>query len=121
VETTVPDEFCIKTNSSFFLKTLRELVFNAVKYSDGEHIIVRVEQTDTAVRFVVEDTGSGIPEEDHDRMFEPFTKLNDLSEGLGLGLPLCKQHVDNLGGKLTLDADYHDGCRFIVELPKDNA
>jgi signal transduction histidine kinase len=36
---------------------------------------------------------------------------------LGLGLPLAKRHACNLGGDLTLDADYHDGCRFILELP----
>jgi len=50
-------------------------------------------------------------------MFTPFTKVNDLSEGLGLGLPLCRRHILNLGGNLTLDANYHDGCRFVIELP----
>jgi signal transduction histidine kinase len=50
-------------------------------------------------------------------MFEPFTKIDDLSEGLGLGLPLSKRHMQYLGGDLTLDASYHDGCRFIAELP----
>ena len=50
-------------------------------------------------------------------MFDFFTKVDDLSEGLGLGLPLAKQHVMNMGGDMTLDADYHDGCRFIIELP----
>jgi signal transduction histidine kinase len=51
-------------------------------------------------------------------MFESFTKVNDLSEGLGLGLPLAKRHMRNLGGDLILDEKYKDGCRFIIELPK---
>ena len=51
-------------------------------------------------------------------MFMPFTKVNDLSEGLGLGLPLSKRHVQNLGGELTLDTTYREGCRFVIELPK---
>ena len=50
-------------------------------------------------------------------MFKFFTKVDDLSEGLGLGLPLAKRHAINLGGDLTLDDNYHDGCRFIIELP----
>ena len=51
-------------------------------------------------------------------MFTPFSKVDDLSEGLGLGLPLTKHHIERLGGTLTLDTDYHDGCRFIIEMPK---
>jgi signal transduction histidine kinase len=70
------------------------------------------------VRFIVEDTGSGIAEEDVNRLFEMFTKVNDLSEGLGLGLALSKRHIRNLGGDLFFDLDYHNGCRFIIELPK---
>ena len=66
---------------------------------------------------VFEDTGTGIAEEYRELMYEPFTKVNDLSEGLGLGLPLAKRHVLNLGGDLFLDTSYHDGCRFVIELP----
>jgi signal transduction histidine kinase len=64
------------------------------------------------------DTGKGIPETDYDHIFEPFTKVDDLSEGLGLGLPLTKSHVQKMGGTITLDTSYHDGCRFIIELPR---
>lgn len=70
------------------------------------------------VRFIVEDTGPGIPEEKIDRLFMPFTKVNDLSEGLGLGLPLVMRHVRNLKGDVFIDTTYHLGCRIIVELPK---
>jgi signal transduction histidine kinase len=45
-------------------------------------------------------------------------KMDDLSDSLGLGLPLCKRHALNLGGDLIYDRDYHAGCRFILELPK---
>ena len=47
-------------------------------------------------------------------------KADDLSEGLGLGLPLAKRHINNLGGDLFFDLDYDKGCRFIIELPKIN-
>jgi len=118
VQTDVPDDLCIQTSHHFLMVTLRELLYNAAKYSTGQKVTVRVQATDTAVRFIVEDTGKGIAEEYRAQMFEPFTKVDDLSEGLGLGLPLSKRHMQNLGGDLTLDTDYHDGCRFIIELPR---
>ena len=49
---------------------------------------------------------------------KPFTKVDETSEGLGLGLPLCKRHAVTLGGALVLDTSYTNGCRFILELPK---
>lgn len=116
-QTDVPDDFCVKTSPHFLMVTLRELIYNAAKYSTGERVTARVQTTDSSVRFIIEDTGKGIAEEYHPQMFEPFTKVDDLSEGLGLGLPLSKRHMQNLGGDLTLDTDYHDGCRFIIELP----
>lgn len=50
--------------------------------------------------------------------YEFFTKLNDLSEGLGLGLPLTKRHAESLGGNMVYDESYHDGCRFVITMPK---
>ena len=69
------------------------------------------------VRFIVQDTGPGIAEEDIARLFEMFTKVNDISEGLGLGLALSRRHIQNLGGDLFLDTTYKAGCRFIIEIP----
>jgi signal transduction histidine kinase len=66
----------------------------------------------------VEDTGPGIAEEEISHLFEMFTKTNYLSEGLGIGLPLSKRHIQNLGGNLFLDTKYQGGCRFIIELAK---
>ena len=97
--------------------SLRELLYNAAKYSDGLNVTLHIEQTPTTVRFICKDTGPGIPEKDRERMFDFFTKINDLSEGLGLGLPLAKRHARSLGGDLTLDNDYQGGCCFILELP----
>lgn len=116
-KTEVPDTLCLHTSRLYLMRSLREILYNSAKYSDGQHISLHVSKTDTTVRFVFEDTGSGISEDYYEKMYQPFTKVNDLSEGLGLGLPLTKRHVQNLGGKLTLDTSYHDGCRFVVELP----
>ena len=116
--TDLPDDFCIQTNHLYLMRTLRELLYNSAKYSDKKHISLHLSQTEVFVRFTVEDVGPGLSEDSYNLIFNPFSKVDDLSEGLGLGLSLCKRHAVNLGGDLIFDSDYHDGCRFIIEMPK---
>ena len=117
-ESNIPPRAVVKTNHLYLMRTLRELLFNAAKYSDGQHIMLRISETISTIRFTVEDVGPGIPSDTLGLIFKPFVKVDDLSEGLGLGLPLAKRHALSLGGDLLYDADYHDGCRFILEVPK---
>ena len=116
--TDVPDDFSITTSHLYLMRSIRELLYNAAKYSDGQNILLMVTEMGSNVRFVVQDTGPGIEEEEASRLFEMFTKVNDISEGLGLGLALARRHIRNLGGDMFFDLDYHDGCRFVIELPK---
>lgn len=118
LETELPDNLCIRSNSLYLMRTIRELLYNAAKYADGK-LTLRVTQTADTVRYIVEDVGPGIPEATQEAIFKSFAKADDLSEGLGLGLPLAKRHAISLGGDLTLDNSYHNGCRFIVEIPKN--
>ena len=113
----VPDDFAIHTCRIYLKRSLREILYNAATYSDGQHVSMYVEQKGDSICFIVEDKGKGITESNREDIFRFFTKADDLSEGLGLGLPLSKRHAQTLGGNLTLDADYHEGCRFILELP----
>jgi len=115
--TSLSDQFSLRTNKTYLIYSLGELIYNAAKYSDGQHIILRVVKFGKMVRFVVEDKGPGIDYAYRKQMFVPFTKVNSLSEGLGLGLPLTKRHAQNLGGDLMLDTSYIEGCRMILELP----
>lgn len=116
-ETNVPDDLCILTSRLYLQRTLREILYNAAKYSDGQHVSIKVMREDQTIRFIIEDTGKGIAEADRENLFKFFTKVDDLSEGLGLGLPLAKRHAEMMKGDLILDSDYHEGCRFILELP----
>ena len=116
-ETSLPDSFVVQTNRLYLARCLLEILCNSAKYSDGQNVSMCVSATETTVRFIFSDTGPGISADYQDLMFDFFTKVNDLSEGLGLGLPLTKRHARNLGGDLILDASYHEGCRFILELP----
>ena len=114
----LPDAAHIVTNQLYLMRTLRELLYNAAMYSDGKHISLHVSQTGTTVRFTVQDVGPGVPQELLDRIYKPFMKVDNLQQGLGLGLPLAKRHAFSLGGDLFLDTTYHDGCRIIIEMPK---
>ena len=116
--TSVPDSLTIRTHRVYLMRTILELLYNAFKYSDKQHISLSVMEGEGGeVHFIVQDTGPGMDADYLNLMFKPFTKINDLSEGLGLGLPLCRRHALNLGGDIILDPDYHAGCRFIVSLP----
>ena len=112
------DNIMILTNHLYLMRTLRELLYNAAKYSDGQHIKIIVSQTATSVLFTVEDVGKGLPQGQLDMIYEFFSKHDDLSEGLGLGLPLAKRHAISLGGNLRYDRNYKEGCRFVITMPK---
>jgi signal transduction histidine kinase len=118
-ETEADDALTIRTSHLYLSRSILELLYNAAKFSDGQHIVARVTETDSSVRFIIQDTGPGIPPTTISHMYEAFIKGDDLSQGLGLGLPLTQRHCRNLGGSLTLDTDYQEGCRFIIELPKE--
>jgi signal transduction histidine kinase len=116
----VDDSFSIHTSRLYLMRSLRELLYNSAKYSDGKNIALYISlPSKNTIRFVVENTGESIAEADREQIFKFFTKVDDLSDGLGLGLPLAKRHAQNLGGDLTLDANYRNGCRFIIELPQN--
>ena len=116
-ETNIADNFHIKGNHVYLMRALRELLYNSAKYSDGQNIRMQVKRTDSMIRFIFEDKGKELSDNVRKDVFKFFAKADDLSEGLGLGLPLAKRHAQNLGGDLILDTDYHDGCRFIIEIP----
>ena len=117
-ETELDDSTVILTNHLYLMRTLRELLYNSAKYSDGKNIKVIASQTDDKVMITVQDTGPGVPSGDQDMIYEFFTKHDDLSEGLGLGLPLAKRHAISLGGNLTYDTKYKKGARFVISMPK---
>ena len=118
VECHVPDSLHIITDQECLLKVLSELLHNANKYTqEGSITLSCIHPDNQSVIFMVSDTGPGIAEELHEHVFTQFTKLDDFSEGLGMGLTLCKQLAGLLGGHITLDAAYTKGARFVLTLP----
>jgi len=118
VITDVPDELTICTNREFLKKILQELLDNANRFTREGHIAIGCTLNDNdTINFIVTDTGIGIAEEDHQRIFAQFTKLDDFTDGIGLGLTLCKRVALMLGGDLNIDAGYTKGAQFILTLP----
>ena len=117
-ETDLPSTLHIVTNRLYLFSTLSELLYNAAKYTGGQHVTLQVSQTETTIRYTVLDVGSGLPSGTMEHVFKPFSTVENLAEGEGLGLPLAKRHASSLGGNLILDVDYRDGCRIIFELQK---
>ncbi len=99
-------------------QVLLNLIINAVQaMPDGGELTLetRLEAKQHRVRIAVHDTGTGIPREKQDRVFQPFftTKV----KGTGLGLTLCKEIVLRHGGSISFDSRPGEGTVFYVELP----
>jgi len=113
----VGDELTIQTNRHHLLVVLTELLVNALHFTKEGSMTMRIEATADAVNFTIEDTGPGIPADKADFIFDKFTKIDMFTEGLGLGLFLCRRVVMQLNGTLTFDPSYTNGSRFVVSLP----
>ncbi len=73
--------------------------------------------SDDHVEVVVWDNGPGIPDPIKSEIFEPFFTTKPVGEGTGLGLHICRQVVERVGGSITLESQHDEGTRFIVRLP----
>lgn len=102
-------------------QVLDNLLSNAVKYSpDDAPITVGVEQTSDSVVFSVADRGPGIPEEEHQRVFERFFRApagRRKRDGSGLGLYIARGIVGAHGGRIWLDAEVPGGTTVCFSLP----
>jgi PAS domain S-box-containing protein len=101
---------------------LVNLVENAIKYSPGGgRIELGVEPTDGVVLFRVVDEGMGIPTDEQERIFEKFYRLDPaMTQGIGgtgLGLYICRELVERMGGRIWLESDEGKGSTFFFELP----
>jgi PAS domain S-box-containing protein len=102
------------------------LVENAIKYSpDGGLIEVGVKEEDSVVRFSVSDEGLGIPSEEQERIFEKFYRLDPAMTrgvgGTGLGLYICNELIERMGGRIWVESEPGEGSTFFFELPRAEA
>lgn len=117
-ETTEPHTFI--TDPHRVQQILINLLTNACKHTtEGEiRLTSSLTQNPGFVTYAIEDTGSGIPPEQADTIFERFTKLNDFVQGMGLGLSICRDIAQRMNARVYLDTTYTGGARFVLELPR---
>jgi signal transduction histidine kinase len=120
-KTELRDSFMIMTNREEVQKILNCLLSNACKFADQGTVTVKCafNKASQKVEISVTDTGCGIPEEDCEKIFNHFYKIDNYKEGIGLGLPLARRTAHQLGGDVTLDTSYKEGARFVITLPYD--
>ena len=116
--THVPDSLTIPAISDALPKMLKQMLDNANQFTKQGNITLECRlQDEQHVSFIITDTGIGISEENAQRVFIPFFKLDYYSEGLGIGLTLIRQGAELMGGTFILDSSYKEGARFILTLP----
>jgi signal transduction histidine kinase len=106
----------LRTNRLYAVRTLSQLLENAAKFTSEGSITLRMEYTDTNVLLAVEDTGIGIAKDQTEHLFDEFVKLNDFTEGTGIGLTVARSIARRMGGDLWFDTNYLQGARFVFEL-----
>lgn len=97
-------------------RVLRNLIANAIRYTETGAVTVVAAQTGSALRIEVRDTGIGIPAEDQQRIFEEFLQLGNpgrtSKKGLGLGLSIVKRLCDLLGCRIHVESEPGKGSAF---------
>lgn len=101
---------------------LMNLVGNSLKYAPpGSHITVSGRQNDDGIIVEVRDEGPGIAFSELEKVFDKFyrldTEVNRKNPGTGLGLPICRALINLHGGKIWVESEEKQGCRFIFTLP----
>ena len=117
VEEMEPVTLC--TSRLYAVRALAHLLENAVKFTPQGTIRLLAECTDRSVRFIVEDTGIGIPVSESDNIFGEFVQLDSFADGTGIGLTVARSIARRMGGDLWLDTEYVKGARFVFELLRD--
>jgi signal transduction histidine kinase len=116
--TAVPDSLTVPAISDALPKMLKQMLDNANQFTQQGSITLECRLKDERnVNFIVTDTGIGISDENAERVFIPFLKLDYYSEGLGIGLTLIRRGAELMGGTFVLDSSYKEGARFILTLP----
>lgn len=115
----------VKSDALLLERILSNLLANALRYTKQGSITLRAEQQGKRVRIQVQDTGPGIPAEEHEAIFSEFYQLanpeRDSRKGLGLGLAIVSRLCALLGHRVLIDSVPGEGACFTIELEAGNA
>ena len=109
-------------------QVLLNLTSNAIKFTDTGRVALSVTLNELSgdranIRFAVEDSGIGIPDDLKAFPFQPFSRIKDSGTrgegGVGLGLSICRSLVESMGGVIHAESMLGQGARFTVDIPFD--
>jgi signal transduction histidine kinase len=110
----------ITSDSDLLYQIFENLLSNACKYSkDGQEVDFTVWVEDNKLHGTIKDKGIGIPEKDHDQLFDRFFRAKNVGiiEGSGLGLSIVKKSIEGLNGDITFESAQGKGTTFHVSIP----
>jgi len=114
---------CVKGDEKRLRQVLLNLINNAIKYTQKGQVTFEVSRVNNLIRFIVKDTGVGIPNNKLEYIFEPFHQLENQphqSEGTGLGLAISRRIVQLMNSDIFVSSRVNDGSSFWfeIELPE---
>ena len=98
-------------------QVITNFLTNSVKYTHEGHIKLGYIVKDNGLRIYCEDTGSGIPKDKLEKIFERFFKVNEYIQGAGIGLSICKAIVNKCNGKIGVESQEGKGSTFWIWVP----
>lgn len=110
----------LTTDNVRLQQVVNNLINNAAKFTTEGFIMFGYENDEVPgyIRLFVEDTGVGISQEGLDHIFERFYKVDNFTQGAGLGLSICQTIIDRLKGQITVTSQVGKGTRFTVRIPE---
>ena len=109
----------VLTDKERILQIGNNLLSNAIKFTENGAVSLTMGYDNGMLKLIVKDTGSGMTEEEQQRVFGAFERLSNAAakDGFGLGLSIVQCIVTMLGGIIRLESDKGKGSRFTVEIP----
>ncbi|MEN8154736.1 MAG: ATP-binding protein [Acidobacteriota bacterium] len=112
-------KLCISIDTRALHQIMLNLVtnsFEALKYIDSPKITIHTKKNKNLVQIIIEDNGSGIPDENIKNIFNPF--FTTKSSGTGLGLSIVKKIITQMGGSIEVISEEYKGTNFILFFPQ---
>ena len=108
----------VLTDKERIIQIGNNLLSNAMKFTDNGSISLITNYDNGTLKLIVEDTGTGMTDEEQQRVFGAFERLSNAAakDGFGLGLSIVQRIVAMLGGTIRLDSEKGKGSRFTVEI-----